>query len=142
VRAEGERARHSTLTTFITQRYEPWALTYLKSGEFQVERIQADFADWMAKPLVDINSWLIEGWRKRQLAAGLAPSTIGLELQNKCAVSIHQAGPASCTRGALAPPSYRALTNFPRRHRRQQNRLPDRRTCHVCHRTESWVAVR
>ncbi len=81
VRAAGERARHSTLTTFITQRYEPWALTYLKSGEFQVERIKADFADWMAKPLADINSWLIEGWRKRQLAAGLAPSTINRNLQ-------------------------------------------------------------
>ena len=36
VRAEGERARHSTLRTFVAQRYEPWALTYLKSGEFQV----------------------------------------------------------------------------------------------------------
>ena len=81
MRAEGERARHNTLTTFITQRYEPWALTYLKSAEFQVERIKADFADWMAKPLVDINSWLIEGWRKRQLAAGLAPSTINRNLQ-------------------------------------------------------------
>lgn len=81
VRAEGERARHSTLTTFITQRYEPWALTYLKSGEFQVERIQADFADWMAKPLADLNSWLIEGWRKRQLAASLAPATINRNLQ-------------------------------------------------------------
>jgi hypothetical protein len=80
-RADGERARHNTWTTFITQRYEPWALTYLKSGEFQVERIEADFADWMAKPLVDINSWLIEGWRKRQLAAGLAPSTINRNLQ-------------------------------------------------------------
>jgi len=35
----------------------------------------------MAKPLVDINSWLIEGWRKRQLAAGLAPTTINRNLQ-------------------------------------------------------------
>lgn len=81
VAAETVRSRQSTLKTFITERYEPWALTYLRTGEFQLERIRADFAGWMDKPLTDLTPWLIDQWRKRQIAAGMAPVTVNRNLQ-------------------------------------------------------------
>ncbi len=81
VAAETVRSRQSTLKTFITERYEPWALTYLRTGELQLERIRADFAEWMDKPLTDLSPWLIDLWRKRQIATGMAPVTVNRNLQ-------------------------------------------------------------
>jgi len=81
VAAENLRSRQSTLKTFITERYEPWALTYLRTGEFQLERIRADFAEWLDKPLADLSPWLSDQWRKRQIATGMAPVTVNRNLQ-------------------------------------------------------------
>ena len=81
VRAEGARARHSTLKHFLDERYEPWATTHLRSGPFQIARVKADFVAWTDKPMVDLNSWLIEGWRKHQREAKKQPVTINRNLQ-------------------------------------------------------------
>jgi integrase len=80
-RAEGERARQSTLKVFLETRYEPWAITQLRTGAFQVARIKADFKNWLDKPMSDLNTWLVEGWRKRQLEAGNKPVTVNRNLQ-------------------------------------------------------------
>ena len=81
MREEGARIRQSTLGAFLESHYEPWASTHLKTATFQLARIKADFASWMDKPMSDLNTWLIEGWRKRQLEARRQPVTINRNLQ-------------------------------------------------------------
>lgn len=81
VRVEGDRARRSTLRHFLDDQYEPWAKTHLKTAAFQISRVKADFAAWMDKPMSDLNSWLIEGWRKRQREANKQSVTINRNLQ-------------------------------------------------------------
>jgi integrase len=81
MREEGARIRQSTLRAFLNTHYEPWARTHLKTATFQVARIKADFAGWMDKSMSDLNTWLIEGWRKRQLEAHRQPVTINRNLQ-------------------------------------------------------------
>ncbi|MBW8076874.1 MAG: tyrosine-type recombinase/integrase [Gallionella sp.] len=44
-------------------------------------RIEADFAGWMNKPLSDLNTWLIESWRKGQSEDGKKPKTINRDVQ-------------------------------------------------------------
>ncbi|HUX74847.1 MAG TPA: integrase arm-type DNA-binding domain-containing protein [Steroidobacteraceae bacterium] len=66
LRDEGVRKREGTLRNFIESRYRPWALGHLKSGTFQLERIEADFKAWLDKPMIDLNTWLLEGWRHRR----------------------------------------------------------------------------
>jgi integrase len=85
-RVERARATRNTLRLFMTSKYEPWATTHLRSGAFQIARIKCDFAEWFDRPLADLNTWLIEGWRKRRLEAGNKPSTINRNLQRLQAV--------------------------------------------------------
>lgn len=55
VRAEGGRARRSTLRHFLDDQYEPWATMHLKTATFQISRVKADFAAWLEKPMSDLN---------------------------------------------------------------------------------------
>ena len=81
-RAEGIRKREGTLRNFIEARYRASALDQLKSGKYQLERIEADFrAAWFDKPMTDLNAWLLEGWRQRQKEAGNQPVTINRAVQ-------------------------------------------------------------
>ena len=85
-KAEGDRARQSTLRAFLDGRYKPWAEIHLKSAKFQLERIESDFEDWMDKPMYEINSFVIEGlrqkWKKRgKKKLGKQPRTINRDLQ-------------------------------------------------------------
>jgi integrase len=80
-REEGARIRQSTLGAFLDAQYELWAGANLKTSAFQIERIRADFKEWLDRPMADLDSWLIEGWRKRRLEAGNKPSTVNRNLQ-------------------------------------------------------------
>lgn len=80
-RAEGMRKREGTLRNFIEARYRAWALEHLKSGKYQLERIEADFKAWFDKRMTDLNAWLLEGWRQRQKEAGNQPVTINRAVQ-------------------------------------------------------------
>ena len=80
-RRERARIRQSTLKAFLESQYEPWAKTHLKTAEFQISRIRADFIGWMDKPMSELNAWLVEGWRKRQLEDRRQPVTINRNLQ-------------------------------------------------------------
>ena len=80
-RLEGERKRYNTLGTFLSEQYAPWAHAHLKTSKFQIARIEADFAGWMNKPLSDLNTWLIESWRKGQSEDGKKPKTINRDVQ-------------------------------------------------------------
>jgi integrase len=75
-RAEGVRKREGTLRNFIESCYRAWALEHLKSGKYQLERIEADIKAWFDKPMTDLNGWLVEGWRQRQKEVGNQPVTI------------------------------------------------------------------
>jgi len=85
-RADGARAAKNTLRLFMTSKYDSWATTHLRSGAYQIARIHCDFIDWFDKPMADLNTWLIEGWRKRRLEIGNKPSTINRNLQRLHAV--------------------------------------------------------
>lgn len=80
-RMERVRIRQSTLRAFLDGQYEPWARTHLKTADFQIARIRADFIGWMDKPMSELNAWLVEGWRKRQLEDRRQPVTINRNLQ-------------------------------------------------------------
>jgi integrase len=80
-RREGQRKRFNTLETFLSEQYEPWAAAHLKTSGFQIARIKADFESWMKKPLTDLNTWLIENWRKGQIEAGKKAKTINRDVQ-------------------------------------------------------------
>ncbi len=86
-RADAQRRRVGTLRAFLEQRYEPWATSNLRSGAAQLERIRADFADWLDKPMCDLTPWLIETYRKHRRDAGIMPVTINREIQRLRAVA-------------------------------------------------------
>lgn len=81
IRQQGARKRHNTLGTFLSEQYGPWAATHLKTSAFQIARIHADFAGWMRKPLSELNTWLVESWRRVQGEQGKQPKTINRDLQ-------------------------------------------------------------
>ena len=81
VREEVARKKQNTVRAFLATRYEPWAMAHLRTGAFQIKRIKADFKDWLDKPMSDINTWLVEGWRKRQRESGNQPVTVNRNLQ-------------------------------------------------------------
>ncbi len=76
-----ERERASTLRTFLSERYEPWADTHLKTAKEQVGRIKADFAAWMDRPLAGLSPFLVENWRREQVKGGKKPVTANRDLQ-------------------------------------------------------------
>jgi integrase len=81
IRLEGQRKRNNTLETFLSDQYGRWAATHLKTATFQISRIKADFAGWMNKPLVELDTWLVENWRTAQALEGKHPKTINRNLQ-------------------------------------------------------------
>ena len=80
-RAEGERARHRTLRTFLENRYEPWAKAHLKSAAFQIARLRSDFDAWLDRPMHELNLFAIEGIRQRWKKAGMQPRSINRDVQ-------------------------------------------------------------
>jgi integrase len=80
VRVEAERAKVSTLGSFIEHRYEPWALTHLRRGDVAVARLKADFAKWLDEPLSTFNSWRIESWRRDRMKDGVKPVTLNRQV--------------------------------------------------------------
>jgi integrase len=79
-RVEAERAKVSTLGSFIEHRYGPWALTHLRRGDVAVARLKADFAKWLEEPLSTFNSWRIESWRRDRLRDKVKPVTLNRQL--------------------------------------------------------------
>ena len=80
-RAEGMRARQSTLKAFLDDRYEPWAKTHLKSAAFQLARLRSDFEAWLDRPMSDLNAFAIESMRQRWKKAGMQPRSINRDIQ-------------------------------------------------------------
>ena len=80
-RVQTQRDRLLTLKTFLDERFEPWALTHMKSGKFQLERIRADFKDQLEKKMTVFHELMVEGLRQKWKKEGKAPSTINRDIQ-------------------------------------------------------------
>ena len=80
-RTKAARAKQSTLRAFLDQRYEPWARAHLKSFHFQLARIRSDFADYLDRPMLDLNPFVIEGLRQKWKKGGMQPRSINRDIQ-------------------------------------------------------------
>lgn len=80
-RAEGVRARQSTLKAFLETRYEPWARAHLKSAEFQLTRLRSDFTSWLERPMHELNTFAVEGLRQIWKKGGMKPRSINRDIQ-------------------------------------------------------------
>jgi hypothetical protein len=80
-REEGARARQRTLRAFLDGRYEPWAKAHLKSADFQLARLRSDFAEWLDRPMSDLNAFAVEGMRQRWKKDGMQPRSINRDIQ-------------------------------------------------------------
>lgn len=77
-RAEAERARQSTLATFL-ERYEAWEKAHRKVRH--AVRIRSVFPKgWLAQPLSAIDAWKLESWRRDARKDGKAPTTINRDI--------------------------------------------------------------
>jgi integrase len=66
--AEKRRGAGMTFTTFVDERYKPWAVAHLKHGQAAVDRILAHFKDLFGnKPLAEIIAFSVERWRSSRL---------------------------------------------------------------------------
>ena len=77
-RAEAERARQSTLATFL-ERYEAWEKTHRKVRH--AARIRSVFPkSWLTQPLSAIDAWKLESWRRDARKDGKVPTTINRDI--------------------------------------------------------------
>src|SRR5882757_5076419 len=77
-RTDATNARQATLSTFLV-RYTAWEEGHRKIRHGKV--IKSVFPkSWLAKPLTDLNTWLIEGWRRDERKRGKKPSSINRDL--------------------------------------------------------------
>lgn len=77
-RAEGERARHSTLEKFL-ERYESWESSHRRVRH--CKRIQAAFpTNWLSQPLTALDTWKLESWRRDARKDGKKPTTVNRDI--------------------------------------------------------------
>jgi integrase len=82
-REDGQHAKLQTLGGFLEHQYGPWLRAERPEKRRSVEvlqRLQANFAELMDRPMVEISPWLIEKWRAEQRKRGKAQSTINRDL--------------------------------------------------------------
>jgi integrase len=78
-REEVQNARLQTLGGFLEHKYGPWLRAERPEKRRSVEtlqRLQANFAALLDRPMVEISPWIIEKWRAEQRKCGKAQSTI------------------------------------------------------------------
>jgi integrase len=80
-RIQANQDQLATLGAFLDDRFEPWALTHMKSGKEQLTRIRSDFADQLDQRMDAINPFMIEGMRQKWKKAGMKPRSINRDIQ-------------------------------------------------------------
>ena len=80
-RVQASSERLLTLSKFLKERFEPWALVHMKSGKTQLERIRADFKEQLDKPMSVFHRVMVEGLRQKWKKDGKQASTINRDLQ-------------------------------------------------------------
>jgi integrase len=79
-RVERRKAKARTLGQYLDQVYEPWAVSHLRTGAYQVKRVRAAFADLLTLKLGDVTAWLIEKYRSKRLRAGITAGTVNKDV--------------------------------------------------------------
>jgi integrase len=82
-RDAAEMAKVCTLGGFLEHQYSPWLLAERpekRRGAEMIQRLRANFTEWLERPLSEINPWLVEKWRAEQVKRGKAKSTINRDL--------------------------------------------------------------
>lgn len=73
--------RVATWAAYVENEYKPWVLAHRKDGEATMRRLKACFeAEFGAKALKDITSWVVEKWRAARLKKGVAPATLNRDV--------------------------------------------------------------
>ena len=78
--AARRNVKASTLREFLDEEFEPWATAHRKWGAGSVKRLKSAFANWLDKPLPDLDPLSVERWRSQRLKAGIAEGTVNREL--------------------------------------------------------------
>lgn len=73
-------ARQHSLESFLDEEYKPWAERSLKSGHQTCRRLKSAFKPILGKKLGDLNSFLLEGWRKQRLKDGTSVATTNRDI--------------------------------------------------------------
>ena len=79
-RVQRRVARSPTLRTFLAGEYAHWGRTHFSNPTATIARISAAFSDILDKRLIELNPWLLDGWKSRRLRSGLRPATVNREL--------------------------------------------------------------
>ena len=79
-RQEAALAKTRTLRGFLEAYYAPWASEHLADPDAHVRRVSSAFAEFLDKPMADLNQWLIDKWRTRRLNEGRRRSTVNRDL--------------------------------------------------------------
>jgi integrase len=78
-RFESERARLSTLETFLLKRYEPWEAAHRKVRH--AARIKSVFPrTWQDQPLSSLTNWRLESWRRDARKDGKKATTVNRDI--------------------------------------------------------------
>jgi integrase len=79
-REKQKAAKLQTLGGFLKHHYCPFLLSERKSGKTTERRLNACFGWLENKPMAEINPFLLQAWRKRQLEGGKSPVTVNRDL--------------------------------------------------------------
>lgn len=79
-RKEAERTRFNTLGGFLHNTYKTWALAHLRKGEDQIKRVDRNFDYLSARPLSEVNAWVIDKWRSERLKDGISKVTVNRDI--------------------------------------------------------------
>lgn len=74
------KSKVKTLGDLITNEYGPWVKANRKDGVNTVARLETKFAEFLKKPLSNVNAWTVEKWRSQRLKAGNSPATVNRDL--------------------------------------------------------------
>jgi integrase len=74
------RSKVETLGTYLDEHYGPWVTVERKAGAATLANIQAQFADYLKKPLTALTAWNVEKFKADRLRAGLNPATVNRDL--------------------------------------------------------------
>lgn len=79
-RCDAEKARANTLKGFLEHKYGPWVKAERKTGADTVRRIESNFSHLFERPLMKINTWVIDKWRTEQIKSKKAKTTINRDV--------------------------------------------------------------
>jgi integrase len=72
--------KNATLSEFIDDPFEPWAIANLKAGKKNVAALRTVFADLQNTRLSDITASNVEAWRNKRAAAGVSAATTNRDI--------------------------------------------------------------